>query len=181
MSKIETRASKQYALSNNLAKATYQTLKIMLKNINKMDMRMRILIKALNTKQKTSEIAPSNCKSFTNSDNDLLVSNEAGKNDKQVEEDKVKKNNQILTNMFKKLNSETEQPSKNEFNIKSFEPPLTTKIEVESTFVGGLKVINRIHFGEFLLSDEKVKVLVDEMNEQEMDIVKKGKLIAFKI
>ena len=120
----------------------FDGLKTMLKNINKMDMRMRILIKALNTKQKTSEIAPSNCKSFTNSDNDLLVSNEAGKNDKQVEEDKVKKNNHILTNMFKKLNSEKEQPAKNEFNIKSFKPYLTTKIEVESTFVGSLKVIN---------------------------------------
>jgi hypothetical protein len=44
-----------------------------------------------------------------------------------------------------------------------------------------LKVINRIHFGEFLLSDEQVKVLVDEVNELEMEIVKKGKLIAFKI
>ena len=142
MSKFETRASNQYVLSNNLAKATYQTLKTMLKNINKMDMRMRILIKALNIKQKTSEIAPSNCKSFTNSDNDLLVSNEAVKNDKQVDEDKVKKNNQILTNMFKKLNSEKEQPAKNEFNIKSFEPSQTTKIEVESTFIGSLKVIN---------------------------------------
>jgi hypothetical protein len=32
-----------------------------------------------------------------------------------------------------------------------------------------------------LLSDEQVKVLVDEVNELEMEIVKKGKLIAFKI
>ena len=48
---------------------------------------MRILIKALKFKQKTSGIAPSNCKSFTNSDNNLLVSKKVGKNDKQIEED----------------------------------------------------------------------------------------------
>ena len=58
-----------------------------------MDMRMRILIKALKFKQKTSGIAPSNCKSFTNSDNDPLVSKEAGKNDKQIDIDKIDNNN----------------------------------------------------------------------------------------
>ena len=56
------------------------------------------------------------------------------------------------------------------------------RIEADSAFVSGLIIILRNLFGDFYLSDENVRVLVEESNNQGYpDKISLGKMIATKI